>query len=763
METRFKEGDVVKLKTFPPIPKNQWSNAFTGLFGKENKFTIRTIGSHDFGYPHDRCISFQELICWHPEDEFELYKEAKSLVGRYLKALVDNPQGTGYKKDSYHEIVDQLSSDQYRLKRGCIYYTDKHNPEHWELMPEGFNPDSVKETPKFEVGKWYKALPEDTKRNGDIYYGKFERLQNSSFVASSYRVSGEISNLGYTFGRNYIWKEVTDLSEIQDLLPEGHPDKFPTKEEWIPQVGDWVVSLESISPYRKIGDVFKIHKLTSGDCIYYLPDTNGFIKSFRKALPHEIPAPSLSVSREEGNVFDDSIPEVDECETCSGEGETIVAKLLPSGHHESWDTCPDCKGEGFVEKSKETMNTYGLEIGDTLPQNIIRGWVNKGINYYSDHKWVKREGSFSEDRKILQFDIMEGVPAFRISGTSGVWARCEGFLEFMNSFEKPKASFILPEKWCVKGGKDLEKSTFRDWKENPEGYHGNCEHYYFFNGKKIYDHSDRIIPGYTEITFDQFKEHVLNKPNEPVKTSLNDLVEKAKRDYPVGSEFYDLVHKAPFEVASHNFDTFGNDDQLYVPVKPRPNFSNKTARLYKDGEWAKKVYQPFKSRVRFKVGDEVTFITEKSYYYSEDGSVEKGTVTNKGKSFNIGEISTKHPDLIRFTYDKDIWYMEGDFKLKKSVVYSAGVDPYLPDGIRQVEYNPIMADRVTAMAISEMQAMQSHHMSDVMSIVGIPNKGKSASYPELKTKSINTKLNTHVDRTNVELPEIKQKSKSIKF
>jgi DNA-binding CsgD family transcriptional regulator len=34
------------------------------------------------------------------------------------------------------------------------------------------------------------------------------------------------------------------------------------------------------------------------------------------------------------------------CETCDGEGETVVAVLLPSGHSEQIGTCPDCSGRG---------------------------------------------------------------------------------------------------------------------------------------------------------------------------------------------------------------------------------------------------------------------------------------------------------------------------------------------------------------------------------------------------------------------------------
>jgi len=36
------------------------------------------------------------------------------------------------------------------------------------------------------------------------------------------------------------------------------------------------------------------------------------------------------------------------CDTCDGDGEIMRAILLPSGHSERMDTCPDCDGEGMI-------------------------------------------------------------------------------------------------------------------------------------------------------------------------------------------------------------------------------------------------------------------------------------------------------------------------------------------------------------------------------------------------------------------------------
>lgn len=56
------------------------------------------------------------------------------------------------------------------------------------------------------------------------------------------------------------------------------------------------------------------------------------------------------------------------CETCLGEGQTMVAKLYPSGHAEVWDTCPDCKGEGTIEKemNMDTITLLQIDAGCKL-------------------------------------------------------------------------------------------------------------------------------------------------------------------------------------------------------------------------------------------------------------------------------------------------------------------------------------------------------------------------------------------------------------
>src|SRR5690606_38585790 len=103
-------------------------------------------------------------------------------------------------------------------------------------------------------------------------------------------------------GGTAYWYEiipVDDLSEIQDLLPAGHPDKLIDEEKWIPEVGDWIYLTQTYGGLP-IGTVAKINESDAyplndpnSNC-FCISDYVGFAcmpyKSHcRKALPHEIP------------------------------------------------------------------------------------------------------------------------------------------------------------------------------------------------------------------------------------------------------------------------------------------------------------------------------------------------------------------------------------------------------------------------------------------------------------------------------------------
>jgi hypothetical protein len=128
-------------------------------------------------------------------------------------------------------------------------------------LHEGFEDDGwwfeptnyVLKEPIYKVGQWYKSTPEANKRDGEIYYAKY---LSDDFKASDYKVSGNIKSIEYKFSSGYIWELLTDLSEIQDLLPAGHVDKIVSED----YTGRWIKALinNPSATGIKLGEVIQI-------------------------------------------------------------------------------------------------------------------------------------------------------------------------------------------------------------------------------------------------------------------------------------------------------------------------------------------------------------------------------------------------------------------------------------------------------------------------------------------------------------------------
>lgn len=79
------------------------------------------------------------------------------------------------------------------------------------------------------------------------------------------------------------------------------------------------------------------------------------------------------------------------------------------------------------------------------------------------------------------------------------------------------STFILPEKWCIRGIEKrlyLEKiKIFNDWKNNyfKEQKLGFYKDYYYFVENNTIHYKHTIPDNYTEITFEQFKQFVVNE------------------------------------------------------------------------------------------------------------------------------------------------------------------------------------------------------------------------------------------------------------
>lgn len=93
-------------------------------------------------------------------------------------------------------------------------------------------------------------------------------------------------------------------------------------------------------------------------------------------------------------------------------------------------------------------------------------------------------------------------------------------------------SFKMPEKWCIRGSEELRKFQRDQLSDNADKYLNVDNNYYYTEDSNFliwHERYGEIPQGYTEITFEQFKEYY-NSLNTPKKESiLEQLREKCFR------------------------------------------------------------------------------------------------------------------------------------------------------------------------------------------------------------------------------------------
>jgi hypothetical protein len=92
---------------------------------------------------------------------------------------------------------------------------------------------------------------------------------------------------------NWFKKQNSKIYTFKEYCDKfGYIPDFIEKEEWIPQIGEWVVALETIGDLITKNKIYQLKKVDSFG-FYHLCDdgtTNGYDSSkYRLAFPHEIP------------------------------------------------------------------------------------------------------------------------------------------------------------------------------------------------------------------------------------------------------------------------------------------------------------------------------------------------------------------------------------------------------------------------------------------------------------------------------------------
>ena len=190
----------------------------------------------------------------------------------------ENRQQKDEKNGKWHKstssFIDNRTIESFKNINGVVGFLVSGTYEVY-LRAEGFKEFAESfDKPKFEIGKWYKCEG----YNYAIKYLKKE-VRNSKYAIVysdiiTYDDRYESFPEGST-GVGYVdegtWYELTDLSEIQQYLPDGHPDKIIKQPKYI--VGKWYRLGALIGKFRKLdGDRFCVFKSGTPSDNYKFPD-----------------------------------------------------------------------------------------------------------------------------------------------------------------------------------------------------------------------------------------------------------------------------------------------------------------------------------------------------------------------------------------------------------------------------------------------------------------------------------------------------------
>ena len=153
-----------------------------------------------------------------------------------------------------------------------------------------------------------------------------------------------------------------------------------------------------------------------------------------------------------------------------------------------------------------------------------------------------------------------------------------------------ETSFVLPSKWCIKLTEE-NVVTLGNWRSSGPLKNKRYveEGWYLHTPKhsaKGYNEPTKD-PDYTEITFEQFKQHILKESpvvESPKEIDMKDIQEEAKKRFPIGCKF--------IPVNSTNTYTLIEDSYTYTIHSKQIYAHDCHGTLYNNGKWATLVSLP---------------------------------------------------------------------------------------------------------------------------------------------------------------------------
>lgn len=194
----------------------------------------------------------------------------------------------------------------------------------------------------------------------------------------------------------------------------------------------------------------------------------------------------------------------------------------------------------------------------------------------------------------------------------------EGWSFSNDDYVLKETAFVLPSKWCIKVDRDCQPEEVYKWRQCSWIDAG------YINNSTIW--TDVVLDNYTEITFEQFKQHVL-KESPVVETTkeidMKDIQEEAKKRFPIGCKF----------IPVNGTDTYTliKDNCTYTIYEKSIFAHHMSGELYNNGKWATLVSSPETKKKMFYEGDYiVTLDVEDGWNCARKNYCFKQRVDNKG-------------------------------------------------------------------------------------------------------------------------------------
>lgn len=367
-----------------------------------------------------------------------------------------------------------------------------------------------------------------------------------------------------------------------------------------------------------------------------------------------------------------------------------IQQYLPEGHVDKIKVNKDSfketlfKKDDYVVVTKNDSSCYNGKVNYCY--KCIKDSTNKGYFSINADNSIpfnneKLDGRYATKEEIAMYD--------EISEPYNV----------TNINSKPKLT-SLPIRWFIRPTEESNE-ILEKWRGG--GYACSMDRI-VLTSNKYWENIDSLnMSTYTEITFEQFKKWVLKEDN-----SMEDLLEEAKKRYPIGTTIKCLVLNRPVIIISHNSNMKSENDNIYFKVN-----GNHTL-VHRKGKWSEIVTE---SKQEYP-----EYVELLENWSSDDEFI--GEIFEMSTLNNLSKF-THAPSKIDFRNKMSNWIKEDYFKPSTKEAYDRqellkqGNDLHKNyfEPSKEPFYNKVQEEKENYLYVSNEDILLSNKVNDTTSII----------------------------------------------